>query len=254
MSITGANGIPSSSELDARRPAPSCPRCAPARSVRARAGTSVTSKCTSDNAGTASHVLCASVAPRRTMRVTRFLKAAGACLTRARALSAASSTYQRSITPLAGNRSSEPACTGPRPRGRGRPCRWCRCRASRDRPAARGDRRAAPVARRARAPARARRRPARRRLGVRRGRPSRHERRRARSPGAPGRPRASRLKLSALDGGDFRARRPGVRAQWERGCSSSLGLRRVIGCFFVLCSKKNAIVPHTAGTQSEIAW
>lgn len=43
-------------------------------------------------------------------------------------------------------------------------------------------------------------------------------------------------------------------AQSERGCSSSVGLRRVIGCFLVFCSKMNATVPHTAGTHSEIAW
>ncbi len=43
-------------------------------------------------------------------------------------------------------------------------------------------------------------------------------------------------------------------AQSERGCSSSVGLRRVIGCFLVFCSKMNATVSHTAGTHSEIAW
>ena len=35
----------------------------------------------------------------------------------------------------------------------------------------------------------------------------------------------------------------------EPGCISSAGLRRVIGCFLVLCSRMNAIVPHTAGTR-----
>src|SRR5439155_14901341 len=48
----------------------------------------------------------------------------------------------------------------------------------------------------ARPPPRPRRRPARRRLGVRRGSPPGHERRRARPPGPPGRPRAGRQALT----------------------------------------------------------
>ena len=50
------------------------------------------------------------------------------------------------------------------------------------------------------------------------------------------------------------ATRPAAGAQWDRGCSSSVGLRSVIGCFLVFWRTKNAIVPHTAGTQREIAW
>ena len=56
------------------------------------------------------------------------------------------------------------------------------------------DRRAPPLARRPRPPARAGRRPPRRRRGVCRGRPPGHERRRARPPGPPGRPRAGRRR------------------------------------------------------------
>ncbi len=42
--------------------------------------------------------------------------------------------------------------------------------------------------------------------------------------------------------------------QWDRGRSSSGGLRRTIGCFLVFCNTMNAIVPQTAGTHSEMAW
>lgn len=41
--------------------------------------------------------------------------------------------------------------------------------------------------------------------------------------------------------------------QWGLACSSSGGLRMTIGCLLVFCTTMNAIVPHTAGTQSEIA-
>ena len=89
-----------------------------------------------------------------------------------------------------------PGAPGPRrrarPRGRGRPRPRSRRGAARDRPAARRARRPPPVARRPRPPARARRRPARCRRGLRRGRPPGHERRRARPPRPPGRPRAGR--------------------------------------------------------------
>jgi AAA ATPase domain len=64
--------------------------------------------------------------------------------------------------------------------------------------------------------------------------------------------RAARELLESLLAG--RTSAPASVDQSDRGRSSSVGLRRTIGCFLVFCSTTNAIVPHTAGTQSEIAW
>ena len=101
--------------------------------------------------------------------------------------------------------------------------------AARDRSAARGARRPPPVACRPRPPARARRRPARCRHGVRRGRPARDERRRARPPGPSGRPRSGRRAVVAASGagsnpvGATRASKTSLSAQ-------AIELRRLGAC------------------------